>query len=74
MRISDNGHGFDASAASSGDADGRGLGLPGMHERAALLGGLLTMTSTPGAGTTAEVRLPLPPRRDDADTPIGEAE
>jgi signal transduction histidine kinase len=39
-----------------------------MHERAALLGGMLTIASTP-AGTTAEVRLPLP----DRDTTAGDA-
>ena len=74
MRISDNGHGFDASAASSGDAGGRGLGLPGMHERAALLGGTLTVTSAPGGGTTAEVRLPLPSRDTNIDAATGDAE
>ncbi len=56
MRIGDNGRGFDA-----GRADGRpatSFGLLGISERAALLGGRLTVESAPGAGTTLEVRVP----------------
>ena len=37
-----------------------GEGLPGMRERAELLGGTLLVESTPGAGTRIEVTLPLP--------------
>jgi len=36
----------------------RRLGLTSMHERAASLGGVLHVRSTPGAGTTVELRLP----------------
>ena len=39
---------------------GRGDGLPGMHERAELLGGSLRVESTPGAGTRVAATLPLP--------------
>jgi len=35
------------------------LGLTGMHERAKLLGGNLTLTSTQGKGTTVTVEVPL---------------
>ena len=35
------------------------LGLLGMRERAAALGGATTLTSQPGAGTTVRVRLPI---------------
>jgi len=38
----------------------RGEGLPGMRERAELLGGTLRVESAPGAGTRIEVTLPLP--------------
>jgi two-component system CheB/CheR fusion protein len=36
----------------------RGLGLLGMHERAALVGGKLEIESTPGKGTTIFARIP----------------
>jgi signal transduction histidine kinase len=38
----------------------RGEGLPGMRERADLLGGTLRVESAPGAGTRIAVMLPLP--------------
>jgi signal transduction histidine kinase len=55
MRISDDGSGFDVSAAVNA---GKGLGLTSMHERAQLLGGSLSIASKPGAGTVVEVGLP----------------
>jgi signal transduction histidine kinase len=55
LRISDDGSGFDVSAAVSA---GRGLGLTSMHERAQMLGGSLSIASKPGAGTVVEVGLP----------------
>jgi two-component system sensor histidine kinase UhpB len=48
LRITDDGRGFDPVAA-------RGLGLSGMHERALLVGGQLTVHSQPGRGTTVEL-------------------
>jgi signal transduction histidine kinase len=39
---------------------GRGEGLPGMRERAELLGGTLRVESAPGAGTRVAALLPLP--------------
>ncbi|MBI3752087.1 MAG: hypothetical protein HY263_10600 [Chloroflexi bacterium] len=53
--IADGGPGFDASAGST---QGH-LGLAGMRERAEVLGGGFEVSSTPGAGTTVVVRLPL---------------
>jgi PAS domain S-box-containing protein len=53
--IEDDGVGFDASNAQ---AVGEGLGLIGMHERAALVGADLQIESTPGRGTTVIVRTP----------------
>ena len=40
-------------------SDHRGLGLIGMHERAALAGGTLDIESEVGKGTTIFVRVPL---------------
>ena len=55
LRVVDDGRGFDPEARG---VRSRRLGLTSMHERAASLGGVLTVTSAPGAGTTVELRLP----------------
>ena len=57
--IEDNGVGFDASAGSAPGTGGRQVGLLGMAERAALVGGELTIESTDGAGTTVYLNIPL---------------
>lgn len=57
--IEDNGGGFDVEAALSPTCRGRRLGLLGMRERAALLGGTINVESAPGAGTTLFVRIPF---------------
>ena len=55
--VEDDGKGFDQQAPREpGDA---GLGLSGMRERLALLGGSLTIESTPGFGTTLFIEVPL---------------
>ena len=55
LTISDDGRGFDPVAAA---ARSRGsLGIAGMRERAARLGGRLELTSNPGAGATVRVSL-----------------
>ena len=56
LRIEDRGAGFDPEATLSAAASS---GLAGMRERAALLGGRLTVTSTPGSGTRVMAELPL---------------
>jgi len=56
LRIEDRGAGFDPEATLSAAASS---GLAGMRERAALLGGCLTVTSTPGSGTQVMAELPL---------------
>jgi signal transduction histidine kinase len=56
--VTDDGSGFDVEAVLRGPRV-RGLGLPGMRERAALVGGSVTIESTPGEGTTIYVRVPL---------------
>ena len=53
--VEDDGVGF---APSEMDADGRGFGLLGMHERAALVGATVQIESAPGEGTTIFVRMP----------------
>jgi signal transduction histidine kinase len=55
LRVSDDGRGFDPEARA---LRARRLGLTSMHERAASLGGTLTVDSAPGRGTTVELRLP----------------
>jgi signal transduction histidine kinase len=55
LRVADDGRGFDPEARA---IRSRRLGLTSMHERAASVGGQLTITSTAGAGTTVELRVP----------------
>jgi PAS domain S-box-containing protein len=59
VMIEDNGRGFDAEAALRPSAKEHRLGLLGMRERAAMLGGSLSIESEPGAGTTVLVRIPV---------------
>ncbi len=49
LRVADNGRG-------SGGREG--AGITGMRERALLIGAVLTVSSTPGQGTTVELRIP----------------
>jgi signal transduction histidine kinase len=53
--VEDDGQGFDP-----GSVRADGLGLVGMRERAALVGGRLTLEAREGAGTTIAVEVPLP--------------
>ncbi len=57
--VEDDGQGFDAEAILASGARERKLGLFGMGERAELIGGTLTIESTPGMGTTVFVKVPL---------------
>ncbi|HLF41259.1 MAG TPA: sensor histidine kinase, partial [Acidimicrobiia bacterium] len=52
--VTDDGRGFDPAAA-----EGRSLGLAGMRERASLVGGSVTVTSTPASGTRVELEVPV---------------
>ncbi len=52
ITVSDHGRGFDPATTPEG------LGLRGMRERVALLGGRLSLTSRPGIGTRVELFLP----------------
>ena len=56
--IEDDGIGFDAENAA--EANRKGLGLVGMRERAALVGGTVEIESRPGEGATVYIRIPAP--------------
>lgn len=57
MVVEDDGKGFDPEARKSPD----GLGLPGIRERAEMLGGTVLIESNPGSGTTLVVEVPNVP-------------
>ena len=57
--VADDGAGFDQAQVSEG------FGLMGMHERAGLVGGTVSVDSAPGEGTT--VRAEVPARRGDGE-------
>ncbi|HET9224572.1 MAG TPA: chemotaxis protein CheB [Roseiflexaceae bacterium] len=59
MIIEDDGMGFDVAAARRSAHTEQRLGLVGMEERVAQLGGTLTLESAPGHGTTVFVRIPV---------------
>jgi signal transduction histidine kinase len=56
LLIRDDGIGFDPATA---EAARTGLGLHGMGERVALLGGTIDIRSTPGQGTAVRARVPV---------------
>jgi two-component system sensor histidine kinase UhpB len=60
LTVLDDGTGFDVSAATERDERGLGLGLFGMEERAALVGGRLEIHSSPTAGTRVSMVIPAP--------------
>jgi signal transduction histidine kinase len=55
LRVADDGRGLGPAGAEPV----RGLGLRSAAERAEAVGGVLTVTSRPGAGTTVQVTVPL---------------
>ena len=57
--IEDDGKGFDVASTVGSHVHGGNLGLHGMRERAALLGGTLTIESAPGEGTSVFAQIPL---------------
>jgi PAS domain S-box-containing protein len=57
--VEDDGRGFDLDATMDLVRRQRRLGLAGMRERAALVGGTLEVETRPGSGTTIYVRMPL---------------
>ncbi len=59
ITVDDNGQGFELSGRTDDLAAMGKLGLIGMHERARLLDGTLTVHSKPGKGTTIAVDVPV---------------
>ena len=57
--VEDNGKGFDVKKVLSSRKSEHRLGLYGMQERASVIGGVLTVESTPGRGTTIFVEVPF---------------
>lgn len=58
LEVADNGKGFDPLWVNP--QTGHGLGLVGMRERVAMVGGELEVTSRPGAGARITARVPWP--------------
>jgi signal transduction histidine kinase len=58
LDVQDNGRGISEAEVNNT----RSIGLLGMRERAALLGGEVRVSGEPGKGTLVEVRIPLGPR------------
>jgi signal transduction histidine kinase len=54
----DNGRGFDWEQLAL-DGEPSRIGIPGMRERSAIIGGELTIDSRPGYGTTVRVAVPI---------------
>jgi two-component system sensor histidine kinase UhpB len=59
LLVADDGKGFDVESTLARTANSGGVGLAGMQERVALLGGTMEISSGRGTGTTIEVRVPI---------------
>ncbi|HEY7067939.1 MAG TPA: GAF domain-containing protein [Chloroflexota bacterium] len=59
LEVQDWGRGFHPTAARVGAGPGERVGLPGMQERVALLGGRCRVHSRPGAGTRVVAEVPV---------------
>jgi len=64
--VEDTGQGFDLTRIRHGDSASSGLGLRGIVERSALLGGSAWIASHPGGGTRVELQLPIGTAREDS--------
>ncbi len=58
ITVADNGIGFEHLTNRTVSVSGGGFGLTSMRERALLAGGSAVVQSTPGQGTTVEIRIP----------------
>lgn len=59
LRVEDDGRGFDSTRILADPIAAGAYGLAGMNERIELLGGQLTIESSPEAGTVVEAYIPL---------------
>ena len=59
IAVKDDGIGFERGSYNLSDGVGLGLGLFGMEERAALMGGRVQIWSEPGRGTEVFAHIPL---------------
>jgi len=59
--VTDDGKGFNLNMTNAQSADG--LGIRGMHQRAAILGASLSFVEGAGSGLTVRLEVPLPPSR-----------
>jgi signal transduction histidine kinase len=59
LKVSDDGIGFDVREARTRSQAGESLGLVDMTELAHMVGGVLTVTSMEGKGSTVQVRFPV---------------
>ncbi len=59
LTVADDGKGFDVDAAYARAAAGHSLGLLSMGERVRLIGGTLSLQSSPGEGTIVAIELPV---------------
>jgi two-component system, chemotaxis family, CheB/CheR fusion protein len=59
--VEDDGRGFDLDALRQMPSAQRRLGLLGMQERVAIVGGTFTIDTAPGVGTTLFARIPISP-------------
>lgn len=58
-RVEDDGCGFDVESAKKRSRQKGSFGLSNMEERARLIGGTLSLDSTPGRGTVVSFRVPI---------------
>lgn len=59
LTVSDDGCGFDTTRADADAHEAGSFGLRAMSERVGQLDGTLTVTSSPGRGTTVTAHLPI---------------
>ncbi|HEU5100291.1 MAG TPA: response regulator [Roseiflexaceae bacterium] len=64
LEVQDWGCGFEPTDLVSGAGFGERIGLRGMRERAAILGGRWSVHSSPGTGTLIVAEIPLPPENE----------
>lgn len=68
LEVEDDGKGFDVEACMKKGPEDPCLGLMGMIERAAILGGVCQIHSHPGRGTQVQVEVPAAKKNDGTDT------